>query len=246
MRGNLPSYTKFRASVFRNVKSSRLAYQTIEPIQIAGFNQFFDDIYRTEALRWGLGLDHKFGKTVSGGVEYSRRYLDLHTLDEITDEEGEPIGFIDRGTQQNESTLRSYLLWTPHPFWSGSLEYFYEKFDNFANDGVLDTETHIFPFSVSYFHPSGIFAKFKNSFYCQNVNIEDQNQDDDAVFLDLSIGYRFPKRHGIFEIQFQNLLNQNYRYQGLQQRQPADTSVVPSFMPFLPEFSVFSRLTLAF
>jgi hypothetical protein len=46
-------------------------------------------------------------------------------------------------------------------------------------------------------------------------------------------------------VQFQNLLDQNYRYEGLQARQPVDNGGVPPFLPFPPEFTVFARLTLA-
>ncbi len=101
-----------------------------------------------------------------------------------------------------------------------------------------------------------MFVKFKSSFYYQNVKLNsscdksDQTSDratksDNAVFLDLSLGYRLPKRHGIFEVQFLNLLDQNYRYEGLQARQPTDTSGIPPFLPFSPEFTIFARLTLA-
>jgi Flp pilus assembly protein TadD len=218
--------TVFRVAAFRNVNTSRLPYQTLEPVQIAGFNQFFDDIYRTEAIRWGVGLDHKFGSTLSGGAEISRRYLKHHILDQ--DNAREIL------TDRRESNYRAYLLWAPHPRWAGTLEYFREHFDNSENGGALDTETQVIPVGLSYFDPSGLFAKFKTSFYRQTVNVNNQDQSDNTVFLDLSLGYRLPKRYGLFEVQFQNLLDQNYRYEGLQARQPVDNGGVPPFLPFPP------------
>ncbi len=72
------------------------------------------------------------------------------------------------------------------------------------------------------------------------------DESDDATFLDLSVGYRLPKRFGIFEVRLQNLLNQNYRYQGLQGRRPPERTGVPSFLPYPPEFAASARLTLSF
>jgi tetratricopeptide (TPR) repeat protein len=230
--------TVLRAAVFRTVNSARLPYQTLEPVQVSGFNQFFDDIYPTEALRWGIGLDHRFGPTFSGGVEVSRRHLDVHTLGE--DKEG---NLIETEARRKESFYRAYLLWAPHPSWAGTLEYFRE---NFEREGPLDTETQVVPVGLSYFDPSGVFAKFKANFYDQSVNLNTGTDSSEAVFLDLGLGYRLPQRHGIFEIQFQNLLDQNYHYQGLQNRRPTDTQGVPPYLPFPPEFTFFARLTLAF
>ena len=50
--------TTLRLAALRMFKRSLVADQTIEPTQVAGFNQFFDDPTRTDARRYGLGLDH--------------------------------------------------------------------------------------------------------------------------------------------------------------------------------------------
>jgi len=249
LQWNITPDTLFRAAAFRTVNTARLPYQTIEPVQIAGFNQFYDDIYRTEAVRWGLGLDHKFSSTLSGGVEISQRLLDKHAL-------VNPATGIENVTRWRESNYRAYLLWAPHPRWEATLEYFRENFEDHGKIDACDTQTQIIPAGLGYYDPSGMFVKFKSSFYYQNVKLNsscdksDQTSDratksDNAVFLDLSLGYRLPKRHGIFEVQFLNLLDQNYRYEGLQARQPTDTSGIPPFLPFSPEFTIFARLTLA-
>lgn len=124
-------------------------------------------------------------------------------------------------------------------------EYFRENFNNVGEFSPLDTETQVIPIGLSYFDPNGLFVKFKSSFYNQSVNLDGEHPSDNTVFLDLSLGYRLPERRGLIEVQFQNLLDQNYRYEGLQDRQPTDTGGVPPFMPFSPEFTVFARLTLA-
>ena len=50
---------------------------------------------------------------------------------------------------------------------------------------------------------------------------------------------------GIFEIQVQNLLDQDFRFEGTQSRSPLPQVGVPSFLPFPPELTVFARFTVA-
>lgn len=220
--------TVFRAAIFKTFKRSLLANQTLEPTQVAGFNQFFDDPDRTESVRWGAGLDHRFSFALTGGAEVSKRDLDRPTDD------------------WKESLYRVYLHWTPHPYWAATIEYFKEDFDNLEPSRPFDTETQVIPISVSYFNPSGLFAKLRASYLDQEVALATGPDSDGATFLDLGLGYRLPKRWGIFEIQFLNLLDQDYRYQGQGLRRAPPQTGVPPFLPFPPELTVFARMTLAF
>jgi tetratricopeptide (TPR) repeat protein len=227
--------TVFRAAVFKTFTRSLLANQTLEPTQVAGFNQFFDDPGLTESVRWGAGIDHRFSSALTGGAEVSKRDLDI------------PDPSRNDGNEDwKESLYRVYLHWTPHPRWAATIEYFKEDFDNMESSGPRDTETQVIPMSVSYFNPSGLFAKFRASYLHQEVALDTEPDGDDATFLDLSLGSRLPKRWGIFEVQFLNLLNQDYRYQGLGNRRAPTQTSVPPFLPFPPEFTVFARMTLAF
>lgn len=230
---NIMSDTVFRAAVFRTLKRSVLANQSLEPTHVAGFNQFFDDQNGTESLRWGVGVDHRFSFVLTGGVEASKRDLDV------------PLGGGEGTDDSEESLYRAYLHWTPHQRWVGTIEYFKEDFDNLESSGPLDTETQIFPLSVSYFHPAGLSAKISASYLDQEVVLDTGADSDGATFLDLRLGYRLPQRWGIFEVQFQNLLDQDYRYEGQQNRRPSQTTGVPPFLPFPPELTVFARMTLA-
>ncbi len=56
-------------------KRSALFNQTLEPTQVAGFNQLFDDPTGTKSERWGVGIDHRFSPVLTGGVEISQRNL---------------------------------------------------------------------------------------------------------------------------------------------------------------------------
>jgi tetratricopeptide (TPR) repeat protein len=230
---NITPDTVFRAAVFKTLKRSLLANQTLEPVQVAGFNQFFDDFNGTESVRWGAGLDHRFSPKFTGGVEVSKRDLDV------------PIA-VTRTDDWEESLYRAYLHWAPHPRWVTTIEYFKEDFDNLAPSGPLDTETQVIPISTAYFNPSGLFAKLRASYLDQEVALDTGPDRDGTTFLDVGLGYRLPQRHGIFEVLFQNMLDQGYRYEGLQNRRPPQRAGVPSFLPFPSELTIFARMTLAF
>ena len=68
------------------LKGSLVSNQTIEPTQVAGFNQFFDDFDGTDAWRYGVGVDQKLGSRAAVGAEFSARELTVPFL-EFTREE---------------------------------------------------------------------------------------------------------------------------------------------------------------
>ena len=105
------SSTTFRAALFRAMNITGVSNQTIEPTQVAGFNQFFDDLTGTAAWRYGAGVDHQFSKHISGGVEYSERKLDVPDLNFVSVDWSEQLG-------------RAYLYVTPSDLTSIGVEYF--------------------------------------------------------------------------------------------------------------------------
>ena len=98
--------------------------QTLEPTQVAGFNQFFDDPSATQSTVWGAAIDQKFGKTVFGGLEYTRRELMIPQT--FPAEQG---GFEVVERAGDEHLARAYLFAAPHRFVTFGAEYQYEKFD---------------------------------------------------------------------------------------------------------------------
>ena len=57
------------------MKRNLISDQTIEPTQVAGFNQFFDDAEGTDTWRYGIAVDQKFSAHVYAGTEFSKRDL---------------------------------------------------------------------------------------------------------------------------------------------------------------------------
>ena len=65
--------TTLRAAAFKVLKRTLVTDQTLEPTQVAGFNQFFDDVNGASSWRYGVGIDQKFGRDVFAGAEFSKR-----------------------------------------------------------------------------------------------------------------------------------------------------------------------------
>lgn len=232
---NVTDKTVLRAAAIKSAKSFAFSDQTIEPTQVAGFNQFFDDFSMSRSARYGVGLDQSINTALKTGVEVSRRDITI------------PVGQIDQLDTTHESQFRGYLLWMPDSRWVSSLEYYREEYSD-LNLFQYKTSTQYIPLSLAYYDPTGWYSRFKATSYFQaysNLNTE-QSGKSDAEFLDLTLGYRLSGRRGIVEVLFQNLLNQNYQYQDYRYRSQSVEGAYFSQLPFMPDFTASARFTLAF
>jgi len=237
--------TTLRLAAFKTLKRSLLTDQTIEPTQVAGFNQFFDEFGGAEATRYGIGLDHKLSPNLYGGLEASKR--DINTPRIFS------TGTVGKDLQ--EVLYRAYLNWTPKPGLAASLGYQLEDFDTkVLGSGTIDTRTHLLPVSLRYFHPSGLFGSLCTTYVKQRADLLGEEQvgnefvfvenptTDEFVLLDAIVGYRLPKRFGIFSIEVRNLLDQDFNFQGIGLR----TNREEESPPFLPERTILAQIILAF
>ncbi len=219
--------TTLRAAVFRVLKKELATDQTIEPTQVAGFNQFFDDDTGTRSWSYGVAVDQKFSPAVAGGAEYSWR--DLVVLIGRVD----PITFATSfvPTDYKDRRGRAYLYWTPGVRVALSAEYLYERQDRgteFAPEGIVQVTTHKVPLGIGYFHPLGVTARLKTTFHDQNGRFIRQlngpNPDaagsDRFWIFDTSLGYRLPKRWGILSFEAKNLFDKSFRFQDTDRDNP--------------------------
>ncbi|ABA57571.1 TPR repeat protein [Nitrosococcus oceani ATCC 19707] len=233
----LHSSTTLRLAGFRSMSTTRTANQTIEQTQVAGFNQFFDDVNGTDAWRYGAAVDHVFSKYFYGGVEYSERKLDVPVL--IS--QGSKAQFVN----WKEKTSRTYFYLTPNSNFAASIEYFFERFDRRSNPlrtGIVDVATHRVPVGLSFFHPLGFSANLKATYVNQSGFFQRRNSDDifndqsGFIVVDMSLNYRLPKRFGIIRVGSKNLFNERFKYQDMDPNMPL----------FFPERFLYTQLTLAF
>ena len=133
--------TTLRGALFRTFNRTLINSQTIEPTQVAGFNQFFDDSEATDAWRYGLAVDQKFSKDLFGGAEFSGRHLNVPYESIIANTS------VIRKVDWEESLGRVYLFWTPHPWFALSAQYQYERFERekaFVS-GIANARTNSVP-----------------------------------------------------------------------------------------------------
>ncbi len=240
----IPS-TTLRGAAFRTLKRLLVSNQTIEPTQVAGFNQFFDDVNGTEAWRYGVAVDQKFSETVFGGVELSRRDLDVPILGPTLD--------VIRKEDRDEKLLRAYSYWTPCPYLALSAEYQYEKIERDFIPGAVDltlltpaeTRTHSVPLGINAFHPSGLFLTLQATYFDHEVDFPNlaggtDTSSDNFWIADISVGYRLPKRYGIASLTVKNLFDEDFSFQD------TDLAGEPRLPSIQPDRSIVGRLTLSF
>jgi tetratricopeptide (TPR) repeat protein len=225
--------TTLRAAAFRTLKRTLIALQTLEPTQVAGFNQFYDDFESTDAWRYGVAVDQKFSKSIFGGAEYSLRDLD--------------VPFSAGEADWKERLGRVYLYWTASDWLALTGEYDYEKFERTeeVNLGAKEVKTQRFPLGINFYHPSGFSVRLKGTYFDQKgvflpvgaapLPGNFVSGGDQFWLFDAAVSYRLPKRRGFVTVGGKNLFDKTFDF--------FDTDDVnPSIQP---DKVVFVRVTLS-
>jgi Flp pilus assembly protein TadD len=222
------SQLQVRAAAFRSVKPALVVDQTLEPTQVSGFNQFFDDFNGTLAERYNLGVDWKPAPSIRTGVAGS-------------------IGHIERPVQNADTTLAfdesfgerklsAYAFWSPAKRWAliGNLEL--ENLDRSGmslGDDPITLRTLLFPVSVRYFAPSGVFASLGTTYVHQTVERLPGSTlasgTSEFSVVDAAIGYRLPARYGLVSLEVKNVFDRSFSYQDLNFQTSQAQS--PRFLP---------------
>lgn len=194
-----------RAAIFRNSRTFSFVHRSIEPTQLAGFNQSFDDPLGTESWTYGAGLDARISKSFYAGTEFLWRQL------------GVPFFSIARGrwhTQNWHETLYSaYFYWLLSNEFALNSNPIVENFRSGSSSNPR-VQTTTVPITLRYFGPSGIFAAAGINFVHQDVRRKGGNDgNEDFLTFDAGIGYRLPFRRGIVGLEGRNLSNEKFRYQ---------------------------------
>jgi len=214
---NLLPNTTLRGAVFRTFKRTLVTDQTLEPTQVAGFNQFYDDANATKAWVYGAAVDQKFSQNLFGGAEFSYRDLEVPTL------VLQQTGFIWRDGEWDEYAGRAYLYWTPHKWIGLRGGYEYEKFDgDNLREGIREVKTHSVPLGVNFYHPSGWSTGLSTTYYNQEGNFQGkvnpisfETGKDTFWVVDAVISYRLPKRYGFVSVGATNLFDKKFNFADL-------------------------------
>ena len=211
-----------RAAVYSTYSPNLPAsiYQTIEPTQVVGFTQLFDEALQTRATNYGAGWDGKLSEKTNSGLNLLYRDTETAFLLNVRSE-----SFV-RRVSSRYLYANAYLHWIPEDAWAFSLEYFYNRsrqetdklrdIPSFAPDGVLKLETHSMPLTISYNHPSGITGQLCATYYNQSGRFatDPQNEVSDNFWLtDLNITYRPHRYRFSFSAGIQNLFDQAFQFE---------------------------------
>ncbi|WP_162560053.1 tetratricopeptide repeat protein [Methylotetracoccus oryzae] len=237
-----------RAAAFKTMKPVLVNNRTIEPTQIAGFNQLFDDINGTQSWRYGTGFNWRITPDFYLGGEATWRRIQ------------EPQIFLDQNNSQSvlsegrrEQFHDLYLFWTITDQLIAKLEFVYDDYN--AAQGIAtefdNLPTHVStmsaPIGLTYYSPQGMFVGATGSFVDQTVQRSassvDASGNDNFFLVDASIGYRFPKRYGLISFAVQNLMDTKFQYQDDSFR---EFRTEPVTGPYFPERTFLGRLVINF
>ncbi len=245
----LSSNTVLRAALYYRLNPAIGRLQTVEPTQVSGFNQFFNDPAGTWSLNYGVGVDQTFRRNIFGGLSLIRRDLEIP---EPGCESPDPtLGcFLQPTTQVIERTSddwlgAAYLNTTIGQRLALGLEYAYEDRDFdftqrsnnllFFEDSVQTTRLR--PEARLSF-PFGLFVGARGTWYQQEVDqfaslSSDARVTEEADFWvgDLSVGYRFPDRWGSIAVDALNLTDQEFVFfrSSLEERVVPARTILVSF-----------------
>jgi outer membrane receptor protein involved in Fe transport len=235
---NISSHTRLRFAAFRTLKRPLAANQTLEPTQVAGINQFFDDVNGTDAKNRGVGIEQRLAHGWFLGAELAARDLDV------------PVGLLggglDRIEPRSDRLFRGYLSGSPTSRLSVSAEFAYEDEERTPSGPSTQFATRVtsrmLPLRGVYHHPGGAFTRVRVTPVEQSVERLTSSGTTEAstrfTLVDFSFGYRLPGRDGSISLGVQNLFDRRFGFED------ADLSGNPRLPMFQPGRSVFLRLAL--
>jgi len=233
----------FRAAAFKTLTallstSKQNIQGRLEPVQVAGFNQFLFGSIGDKATVYGLGLDAKMTAKLFAGVELVERQVGTQAV--RLDEAGQPYNTTTPGT---EDTGRAYLYWAPRTSLSFNARYQVDHFVDQAGSmfGVTEMRIRRLPVEARYFGRGGLTAGLRVSRYHEDgvFQFADgtwQPGADDFWVSDLTLGFRFPKRRGALSFNVNNLFDRHFHFQDVDPENPAA----------LPGRYAYLRFTLSF
>jgi hypothetical protein len=236
--------TVVRAGAFRTLREFAFSRQDIalslEPTQVAGFNQLFAETEGADAWRYGLGIDHRFDEHLMAGAVLSSADLDVPALEQ----QGPPdFEFVTVTRLAEDYDARAYLYWLPADSVAASIGYQFQRLKRDPPgipDNLTNVRTHRVPLSVRILSPTGFAAALTATWLDQSGDFYDATYNEfkgDAriCVVDAGISYRLPKRWGLIGLEIKNVFDNQKSFQDLDPENPRIT----------PERLALLRMTLA-
>jgi len=238
--------TTVRAAALRALKRPLVSNQTVEPTQVAGFNQFFDLPDGTEDTRYGAAVDQRLLGDAHIGFEasHSRMKVPLFSTEGLTE------------FDWNERTAKGYFYWAAsrtremgQPPWSAALaiEYEYDKMtrpDELTGDeGIVSLDTRFIPIRLTLFPIAQLSLQIASTYVHQTGRLQvapgfDSFDVDQSFWItDLAGHYRLLNPRGIVSVGVSNVFDR--KFDGFQELDRTNPRFAQGRLAFV-------RLTLQF
>ena len=199
--------TLLRLASFSLINRPIPASQTLEPTQIAGFNQFYDDLNGTKITQHNLALEQKVNNKFKFGIESSYRDLGAPVFS------SGKVSFDDL----KELSHRIYFDWVLSEISSLSITGIYEEFENLNANTLTITPTNIktkyVPVNLKFYWPGGIKTAVSVTYVDQDYTDIKHNFNHDSFWIaDLFLGYKFPDRIGSLIFGVHNLFDEEFNF----------------------------------
>jgi hypothetical protein len=227
--------TTIRAAYFSMIQRPLPAAQTLEPVQVAGFSQMYDDPFGTVSDQVAGAIDVKLGHRLHVGASAVSREMDI------------PFFPSNVTTPWSDDQVAGYIRWLPTNRLVLSLEAISEDFErsqqNQGTGAFLSLSQLRAPATIQWFSPSGLSAAFRVTYLRQDgifcaagAATCDLPGYEETTIADVGLSYRFPRRLGSLSVDVLNILDEQFRYQSV------DTA---KLVPFTGR-AIFARVSLAF
>lgn len=239
MTATFKTGTTLRAAVFSRMASPIGRLQTLEPTQVSGFNQFYEDVGGTRSWNYGAGLDQQIASIVFFGVSGLRRSSDVPEPYCLNPDEFSGCSLqqstlvVDR--QSDEDLLSAYFNLLMGKRVAGSIDWNFDRRDFTTTDIVRSLATQFEDYNktqryrpqVRVFLPIGFYTSVAASHYDQEVHVfGDILSTNRRIIrskfwtLDAAVGWRLPRRLGSISLEGTNLTDREFAFyeQSLQEQ----------------------------
>ncbi len=231
-----------RVATFSTVKRALVAQQTIEPTQLVGFNQFYDDVNGTvsqlrvaaadwrasPSLSFGVERGHQGARTGTGtvGVAFASAPVQTLTTDWLR---------LDVSSRASSALVASVGLIAERFRWDATV----------PTDSPTNLMTTRVPVTLRSFMPGGYYGELMVTGVAQRVRRLPGSAvpvgDSRFVVADIALGYRLSSRLGTVSVAVKNLFGAKFSYQDDNFR-----STESRAGPYLPVRRVWLNASLAF
>jgi tetratricopeptide (TPR) repeat protein len=217
----------FRTAYIESLVSPSSMLQTIEPTQVAGFNQLSSFTPGSEVKKLGLGIDAKIGSSFTIRAELLR--TDFRQPKPTISTAGE--NSLTYNSVNSEYSL-AYLHWLATKRLGMYIAYQKEVIEQSHTSPETNT-INVGRLGIHYHWPSGFYLKATGDYVDQERDLNDANLQSHFWNINALVGYRFPKRYGQFNLYVTNLFNKEYKGAG-------------HFVSAEPKRNLFAEFTLNF